>query len=286
MSGGDLVGSFRDRRRPGRGLFGRCVGPRRRLGDDDGAAGGVSVRRRRPNRTSRFQTGPDGRRDAWPPDAVAARFNRLMLEEMQVEQYFTMAYAEVDLRHRQAGAGAGRPSASHACCARDGRVRAAGPRRAADRPDPRRRLMNAVESAHRPGDRLFLMSDGFTECPRPDGRGSRRRRADRQPGTQSAQLCRPALLEALVWDLASHAGTDVVSRRCLGRAARLSRLTAAARASIARSPGLPSRSQRLVDRQPDRACAPPRSAGQAAGPGGPDRRCTAFPPTGHIPACR
>ncbi len=43
---------------------------------------------------------------------VAARFNRLMLEEMQVEQYFTMAYAEVDLATGQRRAGAGRSSAS------------------------------------------------------------------------------------------------------------------------------------------------------------------------------
>ncbi len=31
------------------------------------------------------------------PSCLAERFNRIMLEEMQVEQYFTMAYAEIDL---------------------------------------------------------------------------------------------------------------------------------------------------------------------------------------------
>jgi serine phosphatase RsbU (regulator of sigma subunit) len=31
------------------------------------------------------------------PAEIARAFNRLMLEEIQVEQYFTMAYAELDL---------------------------------------------------------------------------------------------------------------------------------------------------------------------------------------------
>lgn len=45
------------------------------------------------------------------PARLMAEFNRLMLEELQVEQYFTMAYAELDLetgvaRLAQAGASA------------------------------------------------------------------------------------------------------------------------------------------------------------------------------------
>ena len=58
-----------------------------------------------------------------------------------------------------------------------------------------------------PGDRLVLISDGFTECPGalgddlgPDGLTMLLGR--------NAKLNSPALLEALVWDLASFAGTE------------------------------------------------------------------------------
>jgi phosphoserine phosphatase RsbU/P len=58
-----------------------------------------------------------------------------------------------------------------------------------------------------PGDRLFLMSDGITECPGPEG-------LDLGEDGLAQMLKRlqdlesPALLEALIWDLAEHAGTD------------------------------------------------------------------------------
>ncbi len=44
-----------------------------------------------------FRLLPDGRRDVLSPAELMGAFNRLMLEELQVEQYFTMAYADVDL---------------------------------------------------------------------------------------------------------------------------------------------------------------------------------------------
>jgi phosphoserine phosphatase RsbU/P len=59
-----------------------------------------------------------------------------------------------------------------------------------------------------PGDRLFLLSDGVTECADPEGlelgeEGLRRILA------RNARLASPDLLEALVWDLHAHmGGTD------------------------------------------------------------------------------
>ncbi len=50
-----------------------------------------------PEQNLALSSAVEGARDAWPPEVVAARLNRVMLEELKVEQYFTMAYAEIDL---------------------------------------------------------------------------------------------------------------------------------------------------------------------------------------------
>ena len=59
----------------------------------------------------------------------------------------------------------------------------------------------------KPQDRLFLMSDGLTECPSPTGQElgtegliEMLQRFDPMPSAN--------LLEALVWDLANFAGSD------------------------------------------------------------------------------
>ena len=56
-----------------------------------------------------------------------------------------------------------------------------------------------------PGDRLFLVSDGVTECPGPDGRelGTEGLQAMLE---RSAGLASPNLLEALMWDLSAYSG--------------------------------------------------------------------------------
>jgi len=50
-----------------------------------------------PDQNMAMSSVSEGERRAWPPDEVAARLNRLMLEDLKVEQYFTMAYADIDL---------------------------------------------------------------------------------------------------------------------------------------------------------------------------------------------
>jgi sigma-B regulation protein RsbU (phosphoserine phosphatase) len=144
--------------------------------------------------------------DAWPPEIVASRFNRLMLEEFQVDLYFTMAYAEIDLatgRLRLVQAGHPHPVILRS----DGTVEPLGegglpigliPAAPYDR----------VEAQLRPGDRLFLLSDGVTECAAPDGTeyGASRLAAFL---TGHAHLPNGALLEALAWSLTDHCGRSV-----------------------------------------------------------------------------
>ncbi len=143
-----------------------------------------------------------GQRDAWPPCELAVRLNNLMLDEIQVEQYFTMAYAELDVT---TGNGilvqAGHP---HPVILRkNGTIDTVG-----DGGLPIGLIpdvsFDQVEFHLAPGDRLFLVSDGVTECM--DSKGV-------ELGAEGLEkilknniaLSSPDLLEALVWDLHSYA---------------------------------------------------------------------------------
>lgn len=153
-----------------------------------------------------------GQRDAWPPCEVAARLNRLMLDEIQVEQYFTMAYAEFDVT---TGKGvlvqAGHP---HPVILRKtGAIEDFG-----EGGLPIGLIADVsydqVEFHLNAGDRLFLVSDGVTECMDANGvelatEGLKKILKD------NIVLNSPDLLEALIWDLQSYADrgdfTDDVS---------------------------------------------------------------------------
>ena len=64
-----------------------------------------------------------------------------------------------------------------------------------------------VDVRLKPGDRLFLVSDGVTECPSPQGE-----ELGEEGLTQILQahqeMANPELLEALIWDLATHFGGE------------------------------------------------------------------------------
>jgi sigma-B regulation protein RsbU (phosphoserine phosphatase) len=157
-----------------------------------------------PEQNLAFKKGPNGSHVLLPPTEVAERFNRLMLEEIQAEQYFTMVFAVVD---RVAG--------------RLDLVQAGHPHPMLLRPSgqflrlgcgglPVGLLPEATYEtcslSIEPGDRLVLVSDGITECPRLTGDDfGEEGLADSL--SRSAQLNGSDLLEALVWDLGQAAGT-------------------------------------------------------------------------------
>ena len=144
--------------------------------------------------------------EAWPPELVAARLNRLMLEDLQVDQYFTMAYAEIDLETGRVHlVQAGHP---HPVIMRkDGSIDTLG-----NGGLPIGLIADAryqrIEASLQCGDRLVLLSDGVTECPDPQGIELAEQGLDQILRTNNA-LQSPALLDALVSDLSQfHGGTN------------------------------------------------------------------------------
>jgi sigma-B regulation protein RsbU (phosphoserine phosphatase) len=124
---------------------------------------------------------------------------------MRVDQYVTVAYAEIDLETgRVLLTQAGHPHPQ--VLRRDGQVDRLG-----EGGLPVGLIGDAgydrVETVLHPGDRLFLMSDGVTECPSPEGveLGDEGLRAFL---IRNRALGDSAMLEALIWDLAAYAGTD------------------------------------------------------------------------------
>ncbi|MBE2276616.1 MAG: SpoIIE family protein phosphatase [Rhodobacteraceae bacterium] len=201
--GGDLVGSFRiDERRiavwsvdvSGHGVASAMMSAR--------LAGYLSGSS--PEQNLAFLPGPDGSRITRSPAQLMAAFNRLMIEDVQVEQYFTMAYAEIDLASgvaRLAQAGHPHPAVLRA----SGVVDMVGVGGLPVGLIPGAEYEDAVVTLA-PGDRLVLMSDGITECPGRQGDLGADGAAALLAGL--ADLPSDRMLEALIWELATFAGTD------------------------------------------------------------------------------
>ena len=156
-----------------------------------------------PEQNIALTAGEGGGFSARPPHEVAAHLNRLLLEEIETENYFTLLYAEVDLGNgRVAMVQAGHP---HPALLRaDGRVEYLGSGGL-----PIGLIGGAsyqtFEAVLGPGDRLFLMSDGVTECP--DVAGTELGEAGvTRILARNAALTGAAFMEALIWDLQDYTG--------------------------------------------------------------------------------
>ena len=158
-----------------------------------------------PDQNLAFHQLSDGQRIVRSPAAIASEFNRLMLEEIQVEQYFTLAYAVLDLRSGKViltQAGHPHPMVMRA----DGRLERVGDGGLPIGLIPGAEFEDCALTLG-PGDRLFLMSDGITECAGPAGLDLGEEGLARIL-TRLADLESTELLEALIWDLAEYAGHD------------------------------------------------------------------------------
>lgn len=141
--------------------------------------------------------------DARPPAEVAAHLNRLLLDEIATESYFTLLYADVDLisgRVAMVQAGHPHPAIQRAC----GRIEYPG---AGGLPVG---LLDGAEyqgftAELRPGDRLLLASDGITEAADAEGVQLDEAGLSRLM-TRHAGLGGPAFLEAVLRDLEGFTG--------------------------------------------------------------------------------
>lgn len=158
-----------------------------------------------PERNIALCTDAAGRTVMREPAEIADRLNDLFLNEIQAEQYFTMALAQICLKTGQVRmAHCGDPGAliQHA----DGRVTRQG--------HPGFPI-GIVAAAHwettdfllAPGSRLLMVSDGVTEALSPEGDQLQTGGLERLL-TKNGELSGTALLDALVWDISAWSGDN------------------------------------------------------------------------------
>jgi sigma-B regulation protein RsbU (phosphoserine phosphatase) len=138
-----------------------------------------------------------------PPNEVCERLNELMLSQMETDLYLTMLLADCNLRTGEVQmVQAGHPNPAI--------LRASGD---VERPGPGGLPVGLIPAARwrafdvvlEPGDRLFALSDGVTECPGSDGKDFGDEGL-RQFLRRNGAVRGPGLLDALNWELDRFSG--------------------------------------------------------------------------------
>ena len=145
----------------------------------------------------------DGRNQAKSPADVAQRLNKIFLDEMETELYFTLGLGYVDMpTGRLTMVQCGHP---HAAIQRsDGTVEFTGAGGLPIGLIPDASWEN--HSVHlAAGDRLLMASDGVSECPDPSGQ-MLEEAGLRKILHRNARLRGMAFIETLMWDLSNYAG--------------------------------------------------------------------------------
>ncbi|MDF1854971.1 SpoIIE family protein phosphatase [Pseudooceanicola sp.] len=152
-----------------------------------------------PEQNLALTRGAEGAPLARPPAEVAARLNAVVLNDMRVDHFFTLALAICDLTSGEVSlvqAGHPHPLIQH----RDGRLTEVGAGGL-----PIGLLHDASYDEVRfqlaPGDRLLILSDGVTECPGAHG-GLLGEDGLKVVLSGLSEVRGPALLDSLIWTLA------------------------------------------------------------------------------------
>ncbi len=143
--------------------------------------------------------------DAVPPADLAAVLNRLVFSELDTDHYFTLAYADFDLTSGSftlLQAGHPHPMILRASGAIEMLGHGGLPVGLVEEA-----TYQQISGRLRPGDRLFLMSDGLTEAV--DGEGAMLGETGLAGLLRrNAETRGPGFLEALTWDLSEYTGAD------------------------------------------------------------------------------
>ncbi|MCC5960875.1 MAG: fused response regulator/phosphatase [Rhodobacteraceae bacterium] len=150
----------------------------------------------------------NGEVTACAPEHVAARMNELMLSEMETETYLTLAYADLNLATGQATivqAGHPHPAVQRKC----GKVEFVGAGGLPVGLIPQASY-SSFDVTLAPGDRLFLYSDGITECSDGNDREFGQDRLGRMMESL-ADTYGLGFLDSLKWQLGRWSGKDEFS---------------------------------------------------------------------------
>jgi len=161
-----------------------------------------------PGQNIAIRRGPDGKPQMRAPAEAAARLNDLVMTEIETDQYLTIVLARLNVhtgRVTLVQAGHPHPAVLRA----SGRVEFVG-----EGGMPIGLLPGAeyqdIEVQLNPGDRLFISSDGITECMDPSG-DMLEDEGVAQLLKRNRKLSGPALFEKVVAELIQFSGTDEFS---------------------------------------------------------------------------